>query len=1203
MHTPLPFYQRFKKSGILGFSLFAVILLLANSSNPPNGRTAAPGDGNCTNCHSANSASLDGDISISGLPSTIVGNTTYPITVTLTNPNGNAVRGGFQWVALDGTNTNTGTMSNPSTGTTLTTALGRTYHEHNPAMNFPASNTITWTTDWTAPAGPDGENITFYVGSIIANGSGTSGDRARFSTTTGTLMAAAAPLSVSIGNVINVDCFGDATGSAEAFPTGGATPYSYSWSNSQMAATATGLVAGIYTVTVTDNANNTATDDVVITENSELFLVEQTNQAVSCQGGADGQASVIATGGTSPYLYSWSNGTTGSQNTGLTAGTYSVTVFDNKLCEKTIQVVIADGAVINTISTLEQDVSCNGGADGKIEILASGGVTPYMYNWSNGESTALIENLTAGTYSLTVTDANTCSSTSEYTINEPLPIDATVLSLTNPTCHNGSNGQITAEASNGMAPYVYTWSNMTSGPINTNLSAGSYTLSITDANNCMIDTTFILTEPDSILITLSQINDVSCFGDADGSLGVLASGGAGSPYSYSWSNMMDTSNISDLGPGIYSVIVSDSIACTNEMSFEIVEPFALMANISSEPEFEPGSMDGSAMANPTGGIPPYDYLWNNGAMTMSIQDLSQGSYTVTVSDVNNCTSIETVIVSLSTCDLEVVANTESISCAGETDGKAELTIMNAIGITNILWSNGSDSIAIEDVAGGNYSVTVTDAIGCEVIVNNIIISEPGVLMAFPRIAQSIECAGDSSGAITTLIVGGTAPFDYLWQDGTTNDTLSGIPGGAYAYTITDANDCSTTGNINIGNSDLQSPNLVIQDFNIYIDSFGNVETYDESYFDLGSSDNCDLAGFTFDILDLECNELGDYKIGVSLFDVNGNFSRDSVTVTLLDTIAPIFQCSSDTLFFDGCDEVTFSRPLVNDNCSLETLDVNLTTGQVSGSVFPIGNTDIIYTAIDANGNESNCHFVVVVEASLSLDFVTEDPSCFNFSDGNVEIIVNNSVAGDSTVTIAEGFDPNFLGEGTYFVTVQDASSCEVTDSFTLVDPPILIIDMTEITPSSTSNSDDGAIDISVSGGVGILTYTWIKDGVTIDNTSEDLSNVGPGTYQVIIMDENGCTFTSLDIIIDALVSTDNPKANGKIEIYPNPVTNQLFVRYDAEKNKIDKVDIYDAQGKLALKNPTIYEDACIDMRTLEKGLYIIKIYSINKVYSEKIIKL
>ncbi|HQV98180.1 MAG TPA: SprB repeat-containing protein, partial [Saprospiraceae bacterium] len=257
--------MQFKNTYVIFGAMVAIIFGLSNASQHPisgsSGYTGAPPDSTCGQCHTGNNSNLDGSVTIDGLPSTIITGETYTLTVTITNPNGNAVRGGFQMVALNGSNGQAGSYGATPPFTSLRSAGGKTYFGHVNAQNFPGSNELSYSIDWTAPA-TTGTNpvIKFYAASVIANGAdGNQNDRVVLTNLQIPIQSGAQPLEATIENVMDISCFGFQDGTATVSATGGTSPYTYQWSNGVTSITNTTLPAGPFTVTVTDNVGTTST--------------------------------------------------------------------------------------------------------------------------------------------------------------------------------------------------------------------------------------------------------------------------------------------------------------------------------------------------------------------------------------------------------------------------------------------------------------------------------------------------------------------------------------------------------------------------------------------------------------------------------------------------------------------------------------------------------------------------------------------------------------------------------------------------------------------------------------------------------------------------------------------------------------------------------------------------------------------------------
>lgn len=295
-----------------------------------------------------------------------------------------------------------------------------------------------------------------------------------------------APLAISLTSV-PVQCDPAASGTITVNITSGASPFAYIWSNSQSTATASNLSNGTYTVTVTDAGGCTASMSATLL--GPVVVINANN--VLCNGGTTGVVSANTYGGTPPYSYLWSNGSTNTTQTitGLPAGTYTVTVTDAFLCSKTASYTVTEPSLLTTSCT-GSNVSCTGSSNGSANVTASGGTIPYSYNWSNGVTTSSNNNLITGTYTVTVTDGNGCTITCGYEVTEPTPSFNNIIG----PCIGGNTGVVTAVMNGGAPPYTFSWSNSQSNATATGLTAGTYTVTITDANNCTITGTVVITE-------------------------------------------------------------------------------------------------------------------------------------------------------------------------------------------------------------------------------------------------------------------------------------------------------------------------------------------------------------------------------------------------------------------------------------------------------------------------------------------------------------------------------------------------------------------------------------------------------------------------------------------------------------------------------------------------------------------------------------
>jgi hypothetical protein len=571
--------------------------------------------------------------------------------------------------------------------------------------------TYVQTFNWTAPATGTG-TISFWAVINAVNGTGgSSGDKYN----TGRIIItelAANPLK-AIASSVNVKCNGEKTGSATATATGGSSPYTYSWNSTpvQTTATATGLGAGSYTVTVKDAKNVTTTAVATITEPSPLNIAA-TNTNIKCNAGADGSATATVSGGTPPYTYSWNNGKTTANITGLTAGTYTVTVTDANSCMKTATVNIAQPAAL-VIALNKTDANCNT-SNGSITASPTGGTGSYTYKWSTGQTTAGITGLAAGTYTIEVTDANGCKATETVNVNNTGAPTLSIKSTNVTGCFGGTNGSATVTATGGSGTLGYSWS---TNPVQTtatanNLPAGTYTVTVTDASNCFAKSNVTITQPAQLVITTTPTNASSCTA-SDGSITTNVSGGT-PPYTYAWSNSKTTSSITGLPTGTYSLTVTDANNCKQSTTADVSCSSAnLTVTVNGTNITCFGGNDGSATAVASG-APPYTYTWSTTPVqtTSTAVGLVAGTYTVTVKDANNNTKSAAVTINGPTELVPVLTAVNTSSCSVK-DGSITANVSGGMPPYTYSWNTGAQTQTINGLAVGTYTVSIFDANGCK----------------------------------------------------------------------------------------------------------------------------------------------------------------------------------------------------------------------------------------------------------------------------------------------------------------------------------------------------------------------------------------------------------------------------------------------------------------------------------------------------------
>lgn len=604
-----------------------------------------------------------------------------------------------------------------------------------------------------------------------------------------------------------VSCSGMSNGTAQVAVSGGASPFTYSWSPSGgNLANATGLASGIYTVHVGEVNGCSKSGTVSVTAGSSLTLTA-TSQSVSCFGGNDGSAQINVSGALAPYSYTWSpSGLNTSTISSLTAGVYTVNVASANGCISSKTVSVAQGAPLNMTVT-SQSASCFGASDGSAQISVSGGVTPYSYTWSpSGLNTSSVSSLTAGVYTVNVASSNGCVGSKTVSVGQGAPLSMTVTSQ-NTSCFGASDGSAQVSVSGGVTPYSYTWS--PSG-INSysiaSLSQGQYSVSVTSANGCSQSQTVSVNNGSSFSLSITS-QSVSCFGASDGSAQVTVTGGTGI-NTYTWLPIGGNSaNATGLSSGTYTVQVSTSNGCSGSSTVSISQGAPLSISVSSQSVSCLGAVDGSAQVNVNGGVGPYSYTWTpSGLNTASVSGLASGNYTVQTISSNGCIGSQTVFIAQGLpLNLSVVA--KDISCFGLTDGDAQVYIVGGTAPYSYTWiPSGLTTTSISSLSSGTYSVQVTSSNGCSGI-QTFSIAQPAQLNSSVT-TQSVSCTGSANGSAQVYTTGGIAPYTYSWSPLSGNtSSVTGLAVGGYTCVIYDSNLCTNTVTLSV--SSLPSPTIAV----------------------------------------------------------------------------------------------------------------------------------------------------------------------------------------------------------------------------------------------------------------------------------------------------------------------------------------------------------------------------------------------------------
>lgn len=491
----------------------------------------------------------------------------------------------------------------------------------------------------------------------------------------------------------------------------------------------------------------------------------ETHQDVLCNSGSTGSIDLTTIGGTSPFTFLWSGPSSFSATTedisGLAAGIYTVVTTASGGCTSSTTVTINESPVLSSVITSSNNVTCNGGNNGSIDLTPSGGTGTYTYLWSNLATTQDISGLISGNYSVTVTDGNGCTTTNSTFISQP---NAILLSTTqvDATCGGTPDGSIDLTPSGGTGSYTYLWSNSAITQDISGLAGGNYTVTVTDGSGCTASTSVTIFQPSSISLS-TLVNNVICYGGNTGSINLTPSGGTGG-YTFLWSNGAVTEDISALVADTFSVVVTDGAGCNASTTAIVLQPTPFTAITVNTPPTCATSTNGSIDLIVSGGTAGFTYNWSNGATTQDLAGLSTGIYSVLVTDVNGCTTTASSILSSPT-NLDLSVAWTNTSCNGGNNGAINLSVLSGSVPFVYNWSNGATTQDITGLTAGSYSVLVTDANGCN---GNISagIAEPGLI---------------SSNISVTTCGSYTSPSGlYVW-------TTTGL----YSDTLTSSNGCDS----------------------------------------------------------------------------------------------------------------------------------------------------------------------------------------------------------------------------------------------------------------------------------------------------------------------------------------------------------------------------------------------------------------------------
>jgi gliding motility-associated-like protein len=1040
--------------------------------------------------------------------------------------------------------------------------------------------------------------------------------------------------SPTVGGGFNITCNAASNGSAIVSASGGVAPYTYTWSTipPQTSATATNLTAGNYSVIIKDANNCTLTKTITLTQPSALNSTISSQTNVNCFGNSTGAATLVVSGGTTPYTYSWTTtpAQSGSVATNMSSGIYTVNIKDGNNCSaiKTVTITQPTASLSANIAA-QTNVLCYGNATGSASVAVIGGTAPYTYSWSNTQTSQVATNLTAGNYMVLVKDANNCTFNLAVTITQPATnVSANISSQTNVSCFGGNNGSATALVSGGVPAYTYSWSTVptqTTASVS-NFTVGSYNVIIKDANNCSVSLNVNITQPSAVLTaTITSQSNVLCFGNSSGS--ATSAGSGGTPvYTYTWStNPLQTSaTATALATGIYTVTIKDANNCIASKTVSISQPTSAVncSILSHNNVLCYGASSATAAVIGAGGVGGYTYLWNTipSQSTSVATGLASGNFTVTVKDGNNCTALTSVFISQPNSALSgSISSVTNVLCRGNATGAASAVGNGGSGSYSYSWNSVPTQMTstATGLIAGNYTVTISDNNGCtQPVLLPVLITQPASTLNASSTSptyngNNISCYAGSNGSINLTPTGGVGPYTYAWSGPSSYtsslEDISGLSAGNYSVIITDANGC-----IKSYTTPITQPNV--------ISITGTVTPNTCPAFTVGAV-NVTVAGGTpgftyawsgpasYTATTQNINGLisGNYSLTVT--DNNGCTKSTFYTVTQPGAIVITNTVSS---YLGGNNVSCFGYN--NGNIG----SVNVVGGTPGYSYLWTGPGN--YTATTANISSliAGSYQLVVTDfvgciqsKQITLTQPTAIQStltpqvysggynvtCNGASTGSISLISNGGNAGynylwngPSSYT-SSSQNINGLFAGVYTITVSDINSCIGTSTINLSQPATLTTAVTSPTFSGGYNITcngltNGAINLNIGGGTSAYTYTWTGPS-SYSSTIQNPNGLGAGVYSVIVKDANNCLVNNTITLTQPngfTTSITSPTVVGGYNITCNGQNNGSIVL-----NVLGGTPAF----SYAWSGPNAYNSSSQNLNSLVAGVYSVQVTDAN----------
>lgn len=1003
--------------------------------------------------------------------------------------------------------------------------------------------------------------------------------------TTATVLS---PSALAYGNVIiqSTTCKGRNDGGISLVVSGGTKSYKYLWKNTAWSADSTrnkleSITSGTYNLTVTDHYGCSKDTSFIVTDPAVMVSTVISTDSVKCFGDNSGVASVSVINGTTPYTYKWSTGAIIDNVSGLTSGTYFVTISDKLACQIKDSAIIKQPNVLMLAASIIDSVTCHGTATAKFKVSTLGGSKPYSFIWNNAVSDSVVSNAKAGTYTVTVADANNCSDNISITVADRSLLVATI-TVDSTKCTSSSDGAIyvSPNESSKKKPFTFQWQTSGTDSSLKNIVSGNYTVTVHDKYGCELDTFATVHSPLPLSFSGVVISPTTCIGRNDATISLIVAGGTKS-YNYQWKNVAwstdSTRNkLESIPAGKYDLHVIDHYGCSKDTSFTLTDPAIMVSTLVATDSVKCfGNATGTASVSVVNGTAPYSYLWSTGAIIDNISALTAGKYVVTVYDKYACsikdsaTIKEPNVLSVSTSIID------SVTCNGSATSKFKVSTIGGTKPYSFIWTNAATDSVVSSEKAGAYTVTVTDAKNCFDNAN-VAITEPTKLIVSSIGQESSQCSTPTGKAYVGAS-GGTKPYTYAWSNGGIIDTIKNVLAGKYFMTITDGKGCFVDSSITIKDT----TTLIVKTHPIQKSVTCKGRNDGSGYVDItGGKLPYSIVWSNASVVDTLTKLIaGTYTVSVT--DGNTCQRIDNLVIDESNILAAVFDSIHNVSCYStnngllrvkasGGDAINGYSYIWN-TASTDTKISALTTGKYSVTVTDKTNCIVsvsdsligeVLTATFVNTKDILCDGTCTGSSIFSPDkAIGKAPFVFNWENGET----------DSTA--------NALCVGTTSVTVTDKNGCTFNDKVVIgdfVDPLSVTFDT-----SYTACGQAKAKAIAhVTGGVKNYSYKWSDlDNVSNAITDSSLALIPVGNYNLTATDANGCKLVSMVEIADTshlpfatkIVNVWCVSCSGKMIVYDTLTTDLATYSYKWSAGKIS------ASG---LQKDTLF-NACLGLQDVK----------------------